>query len=116
RFDIWIERAEPLQPAADAVLHRARDGALEGGADVGDVLLRHRLDGLRRLPHRGLEAGKGEIEPRLADERAREGEAFGIARLRHALDRRPARIGKTEELCRLVEGFAKRIVDGRAPA
>ena len=113
---IGIEHAEPFEPTANAVLQGARHRALEGGADIGDVLFRHRLDRLRRLTHRGLKAGEGKIEPRLADERARKGEAFRIAGLRHALDRRPARIGQAEQLGRLVEGFPQRVVDRRAPA
>ncbi len=31
----------------------------------------------RRLAHRRLQAGEGEIEPRLADQRPRKGEALG---------------------------------------
>ena len=63
---------------------------------------------------RGLEAREGEIASLAALERAREVKSLGVAFVRQRLDLRSARIGQTQELGRLVEGLAKRIVDGRA--
>ena len=79
-------------------------------------LSRERRDRGRRLPHRRLQAGERKVEPRLALERTREIEAPGIAVQRRLLDVRAARIGQADQLRRLVEGLAQRIVDGRSPA
>ena len=70
----------------------------------------------RRLPHGRLQAGEGEVEPRLALERARKIEALGVAVPRRLLDVRAAGIGQADQLRGLVEGLAERIVDGRSPA
>ena len=70
-----------------------------------DVLVGDRRDRLRRLAHGGLQAGEGEVEPCLADQRPRKGKAVRIAASCRALDGRTAGIGKAEQLCRLVEGF-----------
>ena len=53
--------AEAGEAAADAVVQRVGDRRLEGGADVGDVLVAQRRDRGRRLPHRRLQPGEGEI-------------------------------------------------------
>ena len=80
------------------------------------VLVGQRLERGCRLPHRGLQAGKGEIQPCLALHRPRKGEALRVAALPPPLHRRSARIGQAEQLRRLVEGLAERVVDRRAPA
>jgi hypothetical protein len=112
---VGIERRKPLQSAADAILQRPRHGALERGTDIRDVVLAHRLDRPRRLAHRRLQPGKGEIEPRLANERPGKIEPLRVSGPCHAFDRRPAGIRQAQQLGRLVEGLAERVVDGRTP-
>ena len=114
--DVGEFAAEAGEAAADAVVQRVGDRRLEGGADVGDVPFAERRDRGRRLPHRRLQAGEGKIQPRLALQRAREIEAPGVAVQRCLLDVRAAGIGQADQLRRLVERLAERIVDGRAPA
>ena len=62
----------------------------------------------------GLEAGEGEVAARAAEQGAGQGEAFGVAALRQALQRRAGRIGEAERAADLVERLAGRVVDGRA--
>ena len=54
-------------------------GGLEAGGDVGDVLIGKRRDLLGGEAHGGLEAGEGEVEAVLGEQRAGEAEALGIA-------------------------------------
>ena len=70
-----------------------------------------------RAPHRGLEAGEGQVAAVAVEERPRQGEARRRRRPRAArLDRRPARLAEAEELRHLVEGLAGGVVDGAAEA
>ncbi len=92
------------------------DGRLEGGAEVGDVLLREGRGALGGQAHGRLEAGEGEVGAGPVDEWTRQGEACRVAGLRRRFHRRPAGIGEAEELGGLVEGFAERIVDGGTEA
>ena len=73
-----------LHGAPHAVRHAVGHGRLEGGAQVGDVLLAERHQGLRLVAHRGLEAGEGEMRLRPAQHRPRQREAVRPGRARAA--------------------------------
>ena len=94
------------------------NGCLEGGAEVGAVLARQaallRDQAVARAQERGLEAREGQVAAGTVEQRARQGKAGGVAVLRLALNGRPSGLGQAEELCRLVEGLAWRVVNGAA--
>jgi hypothetical protein len=66
------------------------------------------------VTHRGLEARKGKVAARAALHRPREVERRRVARLGGPFDRRAAGKAEADQLRDLVEGFARRIVDGAA--
>lgn len=74
RFSIDMRKFyfETRKATADTVFQGARHRLLEGGADIGNILLRKRRDGGRSLPHRCLQAREGKIEPCFPNHRARE--------------------------------------------
>lgn len=99
--------------------------------DVGHSLLKARAEVAACLPaqpamrgnlriarpkQRGLQPRKGQVTPRPVKQRARESEGARVARGSFGLDRRPTGLRQTEQLCRLVEGLARRVVDRAAKA
>ena len=68
---------------------------------------------IARAQHDTLEPGEREMRLARAHQRPREGHCPGIARLRRALDRRPAGETEPEQLGGLVERLARGIVDRR---
>ena len=67
--------------------------------------------------HRALEPGEGEMRLSAAHQRAGQRHGGGIALARQRLHHRPAGIAQAQDLGRLVEGLAQRVVDrGRQPA
>ena len=108
---VWRKRSSPASvrsstTSAIAAWKEAQKSATSLRAE-GCVLL-------HRETQRRLQAGKGEVRAGRADQRTRQREAARIARPRRALDIRPAGIGEAEQFRGLVEGFAQRVVDGRA--
>ncbi len=93
-----------------------RHRRLEAGGDVGRVLRRQRSSRVSGddLRHRGLQPGEAEIAARAAQQRAREGEAGGVAPGGQAFQRRAARPAQAEHLGHLVERLAHRVVDRAA--
>src|SRR3546814_8699276 len=63
-----------------------------------------------------LEAGEGEMRLVRPDQRAGKRHGLGIAFGGRALDRRTAGKAQAEKLGALVEGFARRVVDGGGEA
>jgi hypothetical protein len=107
---------ETAQGDAGPVDHHVDHRRLEAGAEVGHIALGQRRDPLGLDPQGGLEAGEGEIRRPPPEHRPGEGEALGVAGLRHALDLGSAGIAEPQELGRLVEGLADGVVDGAAEA
>src|SRR5690606_1277830 len=88
----------------------------ERGANIGHVPIRQWNQFCCGLAYCCLEARKGKIEPCFAFQRSWQCESLRIALKRHAFNRRATRIRQTEELCRLVEGFAECIINCGAKA
>ena len=66
------------------------------------------------LAHGRLQAGEREVGTFPAQHRAGKSIVLGVAGASEGFNGRTAGIGQPEKLCRLVEGFAHRVVDGRA--
>ena len=79
-------------------------------------LLRERRVRFRGDAKRRLQPGEGKVAAGRAVQRTRQRKALWVSRLRRPLDVRPAGIGEAQKLGGLVEGFAERVVDGRAEA
>jgi hypothetical protein len=62
----------------------------------------------------GLEAAEAEVEPRSLRHGARENKAVGPPAGGEPFDLWPSRVAQAQELCNLIEGFSRGIVD-RAP-
>ena len=88
---------------------------LEARAKIGDVLIAERRPLHRLVPERGLQSREREMRLRPPVHRARQSDGCAAA-LGGLLDRRTAGIVEAEQLRRLVESLAKRIVQGRAEA
>ena len=104
-----IDLDGPLGAIADNVGNRL----LEARGKIGDVLIAERRAGLRLVAERGLEAGEREMRLGAPEHRPRQRNGRAPTRSM-ALDLGAAGIGKAEQLGRLVEGFAQRIVERRA--
>ena len=112
--------AEGAERPAGLLGERLRHRRLEAGAEVGAVgagqpALR-RDQPVARPAHRGLEPGERQVAAFAVEKRARKAEAAGVARARLGFDGRTARLRQPEELRDLVEGLARRVVDGAAEA
>src|SRR6185369_13281703 len=83
---------------------------LEAGAEIGHVLVAERRARRRRVPERRLKPGEREMRFASAEHRAGQGNG-GAPAGGASLDFRAARIAKAEQLGRLVERFAQRIVE-----
>ena len=89
-----------------------RDGGLDGGGEVPAVgVVGHSLSQTRGG---GLQAREGEVETLSAQQGAGQGKGAGVAAFRQLLEGRAAGIGQAERLGDLVEGLARRVVDGGA--
>jgi hypothetical protein len=91
------------------------DRRLRAGGQVGALQLARLVFQLARLRHhRGLQAGKGKVQVAAVQQRARQREGRGVAKLGQPRQRRPAGVAQAQQLGRLVEGFAGGVVDGLA--
>lgn len=97
-----------------AVEKRVGDRRLRRRGEIRDVLLARGAEPFDHVPHRGLEAREREVAAGAPLHRPGQVEPRRVAAARRALDRGPARIAEAEKLRHLVEGFPRRIVDGRA--
>ena len=105
---------DALHRARDAIGDRLADRGLERGAEVGDIADRQAARaGSHGVPHRRLQSGEREV-------RIVRGRASAAAAERRGLPARaacstagPPGIGEAEQLRRLVEGLAQRVVDRR---
>ena len=102
------------------ILHRplgafgqlARDGLLHRIGQISPILLR--LAGLSQTRRRRLQPREGEVAVLPPQQRSRQLEPRPVAGRRQLLQRRSARIAQPHSLGDLVEGLARRVVDGRA--
>lgn len=107
------------QSAADGALgavdEAIDDRRLGRGREIRDIAGRERPMAMDELLGRtadgGFQSRKAEIAIVRAEKRPWQVEAPWIAGLGRPRERGSARIAEAEELCRLVEGFARRIVD-----
>ena len=90
------------------------DRVLEFARDVGRAAHRRapraRCLAPHERQHRGLEAGEAHVEIAAVEHRPRQRHRAVAARFGEPRERRAARIGKPEQLRRLVERFARRVV------
>ena len=89
----------------------ATQGIVKVGAKIGDVLVLQRSQRLRLMPHRRLQSGEGDMRLVASEHRSRQCEPSRLACCRRPLHRRPAGKAEAQQLRRLVEGFAQRIVN-----
>lgn len=60
---------------------------------------------------RRLQPGKGQVAPRPIQQGPWKGEPARISQRRLSLHHRPTRLREAQQLCRLVEGFSRRVID-----
>src|SRR5690606_35176343 len=87
------------------------DGLLERRAEIGYGLIIERGNGLRSNAHGCLETSKGKMRLGPAQHRARQGEAVSTTAKRGLLHGWSTGLRETEQLGRLVDGLAERIID-----
>jgi len=96
--------------------HGFGDGGLEGGANVGDILIGQCAQSVNHLPHRRLEAGKRKVAILAAFQRPGKFEARRIAMAGPEFHLRTAGISQPQQFRHLVEGLAQRVVNCGAEA
>ena len=107
---------ESIEGVTGAVGQHVGGGGLEGGAEVGNVLVFEgsRRQGVDGLANGGLQAGEGKMTPGPALQRPRQGEARPVPFGGPGLNGRSARIAQAQHLGGFIEGFPQGVVDGGA--
>ena len=106
--------AAERQSAGAAIREHVCHRPLERGGEIGAGLLVDGSETGHPMAHRRLQPREREVGPRAPQHRARQIEAPRIPAGSRAFDGRTARIIQAQEPRRLVEGFARRVVDGAA--
>src|SRR5262245_12710961 len=108
--------AKPGDSVCRSVCQHIADGALDRCCEVSHIARAERAALVGEQTHSRLQSGEREIAAPPALERARQGEAVGVARACGPLDRRSAGIVEPDQLGCLVKRLSGGVVERRAEA